>query len=240
MPRPQRPIDDRTPARRIKAIEDRLDALETGNRSGYTTVVGDLVLGPGSSLIARDTDGSVLFKVGPLSYGGVAAPLGMLVYRADATLALAVEGATNQFVAIRDRTGNIVVSDDSFSGQGLARPWIPVPFFDETTSTASTTFVTTGSARLYKQHPNVRLEYLHTTGASPGELQVVVVDAGGASTVLYTDTLTASTAARWISTPNMPMPGNFGDRLELKLQHRITSGSTAITARIMSIWATQS
>lgn len=131
-----------------------------------------------------------LFYVGP--YGPAAGDgtvqQGMTVRRFDGTAALslydAFPGATgedfDQALTWHDREGNAVVADDTNSGQGLARPYIPGALyparFADYLSTTAGTFETIYRAELPKQHPRLRVAvYAATdTAGTTGQIRCLV------------------------------------------------------------------
>jgi hypothetical protein len=165
------------------------------------------------------------------------------VVRVDGSTALKL-GQTvggSQYIALLDRQGNTVVSDDTSTGQGLARPWLPVPWQEEAaTSTSGTTFVTTSTATLYKQHPRMNLEVLVTAPASvTAEYRVLANNDGPTATLVTASAVGAVTRQRdlWDA---LDVPGVFGERVLLELQVRVAAGTGSVGAVFAAIWSRQS
>lgn len=150
---------------------------------------GGLRIRDGGGLILEDQDGTPVTYIGGLT-GGQLRPDGtpqpaFVQYRDDGTVAISVYDpvpgdAYQQFVALWDRAGNWVVTDDTASGQGIGRPYLPAPFYrarytDWPSSTAAA-FETVWRGGFYKQHPKIYMGVRHTSDASgtTGEVQVLV------------------------------------------------------------------
>lgn len=146
------------------------------------------------------------------------------------------------FTGIWDARSNIVLSDDSVAGQGIARPWIPHTFADtgeltappSTRTTTSTTDVPLVSTITYVQHPKmVMWAYVYIqTGGSTAEVKVKDITAG---TTLYTGT----SSGGYIN-PTFDIPGDFGDTHQLDITVRRASGSNAVGITVLTLHGRQS
>jgi hypothetical protein len=151
---------------------------------------GGLTIQQGGSLVLMNNAGTgEQFYVGPVLPNmpdGTGQP-GVIFRREDGSLALAMydpdtSGAFKQFLALYDRSHNVIVSDDTDSGQGLARPYVPMSGFyrakysDWTVQTTSTTFETLWRGEMIKQHPrlSVATNASMDTSGSTGEIKVLV------------------------------------------------------------------
>lgn len=171
------------------------------------------------------------------------------VFRDDGTAGLicADLGTTpghphQQAVQWFDRTGNIVIADDTTSGVGLASPWIPAGAFVDylaapTAVTASATYASIQISQYYKQHPKLVVAL------------VVRSDAGTTGNVRIVDELNnvigtpiAVPAASFFIGQIGPvaMPGGFGDSKNLFIQAQRTAGTGNIGVRGMSAYGIQS
>jgi hypothetical protein len=156
---------------RIKTLERQVDALNSA-RPLRSATIDD----PGTLKVRKN--GQDLLHVGKLpgTNGGLA---GLVVYREDGTLAFIVGAyaAGEQYAALQDRSANVIVSDDALSGEGLARPYIPIPFGDGDAShwggTSSGTFLALYTGFAYRQHPKFTgiVQVLADAGTS-GELEL--------------------------------------------------------------------
>lgn len=234
-----RPIDENWFRREIDDLKKKVEDLSRSRQLGSSTISGELRLSPGSGFSASDADGSGLMRIGQLFYEGVEnPPFGVYMSRADGSVAFEVAGAdgTRQFVALRDRSGNIIHSDDTASGVGIGRPWLPIPWFNyPTPATTSATFVTTSSAALFKQHP--KLDFAMHVSASladtAGEYRVLVdgqVAYGPVTLAAGTSTFAGDVVA---------VPGGFGDWMTVDVQVRRTAGTGEVRGTFSHLWARQ-
>jgi hypothetical protein len=148
-------------------------------------------------------------------------------------------GGVNQAWALHDNANTITNSDDAVSGQGLARPWIPMPFqvaawTEGFGKTASATFTTVCEARGYKQHP--KLVIALRTGAVAG--------VGGAWRVLVngveaaTGTIPVGSFA--IDYPMVTVPGSHMSLVSIDVQVRVTSGAGSVGAMVRDAYGRES
>jgi hypothetical protein len=150
-----------------------------------------------------------------------------------------------QYWALTDRAGTIVVSDDTVSGKGLARPWIPVAF--ERVRGADMPRVTNGSfegvweANFNRSHPLIELYTVDgcdsgTTGAA----QIVITDpVSGVRTV----------ADSWTFGPGLgrtyrgpyALPGEaYAGPVRVAVEYRRTGGTGNVYAVVMDATQRQS
>lgn len=208
----QLPADPQTMARRLAAVERELAELRAARRLEQATVgAGGLRIVNGGRL-AMDTAGGVrTVDIGAISDGRFnhadgTAQQGIFVRREDGTLALSCYsgiGDTNQAWNFYDRDGRSVFSEDTSSGSGLARPYLPVQMFpaidggwDYFPRNGTTTMTELWSGMIYKQQPRivvVAVAAMDTVGATGYiELRIngaaqgspTAIDAGGAYATL--------------------------------------------------------
>lgn len=189
------------------------------------------------------------FYVGPVTPAmpDGSAQQGWIVRREDGSTALALydpdpaSGGFFQFLALYDRAGNIVMSDDTDSGQGLARPYVPGTFHrtryaDFSVSTVSGTWETLWDTYLPKQHPRLAVGYrasMDTSGTS-GEVRVMV----------GTTQVGATTAEGFAITTRdigpAPVPGGHMETLRVEIQARRLSTSGALRVEPLYVRGVQS
>jgi hypothetical protein len=141
-----------------------------------------------------------------------------------------------QFWALTDNGGRIIASDDAKSGQGLARPYVPLPFHDATwetgfAKTSSTTWTTVAECRSPRQHPVVSMTLrAAATVGSIGQYRVVsdgqVVRSGELGNVVDSFTF--------------PVPGEHMSGLDINVDLRITSGTGSAGAMVREAHGVQS
>jgi hypothetical protein len=197
---------------------------------------GDFTIA-GGTLKVLAADGDISFWLGsitPALPDGSYQP-GFILQREDGSTAAAlydpapVPGDYHQFFALYDRAGNIIVSDDTTSGQGIARPFVGSVFYrtryaDFAVSSTAAAFETLFTAILPKQHPRLEVGYrasMDTTGTT-GEVRVMVngVQLGTTSTEGFV------VATRY--TGSLPVAGGHMATLTVEIQARRTSATGAL------------
>lgn len=226
----------------IRALTRRVQALETAAPLRNATI------SDGGQLLVRDRDGENLILIGRSDDPTLNAPDGnpqMLfqLFRSTGEVALemfdplpAVDGF-QQFLAIRDRAGNAIVSDDTTSGQGLARPFIPIPFGDyvvPTVTTTSGTFSTNHRASIYKQHPYLIVTLIvQTPSGTAGEVRVWNATAG--EQIGSTLAVASNTYQQVIIGPGV-VNGDHEAPLDIDIQARRTSGAGTVGTCVLTAW----
>ncbi|TFV91413.1 hypothetical protein [Blastococcus sp. CT_GayMR16] len=162
---------------------------------------------------------------------------GMTLRREDGTLAMALydptpdpgsPGGFKQFLAIYDRSGNIIFSDDTESGQGHARPRVPLTFYrarsNDWPQVTSTTFETVYRAKGDKQQPrlNIRVWGVNDSAGATGEVRVMVNGVqlgttGATSSAIITEFLMVGAVA-----------GSYGTNLVIEVQARMVAGAGGV------------
>lgn len=197
----------------------------------------------------EDQDGTPVTYIGGLT-GGQMRPDGtpqpaFVQYRDDGTVAISVYDpvpgdAYQQFVAIWDRSGNWVLTDDTNSGQGIGRPWLPVPFYraryTDWPASTSGTFETVWRTVVNKQHPKFFIGVAHTSDASgtTGEVRVLVdgvqLDATASVGFIVGSTLFGSD----------PIAGDHMEAVTVEVQARRTAGTGGIRCEPYTAAGTES
>lgn len=204
----------------------------------------------GTGLITYRPDGSESMVIGNEGVG-LLNPYGQQVlttdtdnrgringYRPDGTLASQIGGAANGFY---DRAGNLLLGSDDTSGQGLARPWLPLPIpVDVNTAnwpgTSATTWTNVSNANTLLQHPKVWFE---AQGWAPagvtGQFQFwfngVPVGSVWSATGGYTTTN---------QTFALPAGWTFGGNGSLQIYAQVTAGSGTVRCQVTQIYGIQS
>lgn len=240
--------DDDNLVQQLADLRRRVADLESGNRIGATSIdKGSLRVTSGQFTVG--TVPQLYF--GPVVQG-TATSTGWIFRRADATIVFALQGGSDddQYWAFYDNFENVIISDDAYRNQGLARPYIPIVFAENSTfafnvNTTSPTFVGLWNARYTKQHPRVRVECLTrpsdvttagelrlfnlTTGVQIGE--IVTVPAGVFTTyILGPDDVN----------PRAGIAGAHMSTQEIEVQARVTAGAGNIGVKIYAAYGEQS
>jgi hypothetical protein len=158
---------------------------------------------------------------------------------------LAVEGGQLVVVAVYDAAGNVVVSADAVTGQGLATPWLPVPFTSHSTTTlpvdttTSGTFIGLLSGRYLKQHARLWAQILcrASDGSTSGEVRIVKVS--DSTQIGSTGTISLGYYGLVTIGPG-DVPGGHLEEMELEVQARRTAGTGTIGVRMFGAYAQQS
>jgi hypothetical protein len=232
----------------LAELRRRIASLETA------APLRNASISDGGQLVIKGRAGQTLVLLGRSDDETLNAPDGqaqmlLQVFRTDGTKAFAmwdpapaVDGF-NQFVAMYDRAGNNIFSDDTTSGVGLAKPYLPVPFYDypavPTQTTTSATFTTLQRAAAHvKQHPRIQVGLLILTSAdTTGEVRLW--DSTNNVRIGSTLTIAANTFGANNIGPDYLL-GAHMDTLDLDIQARRTGGTGTIGVRAIGGFAVQS
>jgi hypothetical protein len=212
----------------IARMEKRIRVLETGMGIGATSVdTGELRIPNGRLIIGEDSN--VYF--GPVVVGGDTVT-GWVFRRADGTIVFELVGndENDTYFLMRDSSENIILAEDNLTNQGLARPYISVSFQEHhgkvaAISTTSATFEGTHWTRYTKQHPQLQVRVLATSGAATtGEWQVWNNSTG--TPIAGPFTIAAGFAG--VQELVGPVIGDHMSEHEIEIQARRTGGVNAI------------
>lgn len=222
---------------RLAKLERKIRALEKRKTIGRASLSpGDNITVIGGQLRVYDTLGNLIGFLGTTAGGET----GFFVQRADGTSSFYAWTSGGGFAAMFDRASNYVVTDDATSGQGLARPYVPLGSFVDnsapTRSTMSTSWTTLQTLSGYKQHPKITMQVLVQTGTgTTGDVRVV--DQNG---VQVGATQSIAAAALEYRTIQGALAGAHMLGVSLNLQARVTSGVGAIGVRGGAAWGVES
>jgi hypothetical protein len=253
-PADQLPSDITTLARKIQTLENEVRELRAARRLESATVgAGGLGIAEGGRFFMRTPDGVRMVDTGAINNGAYNNPdgsqqLANFLKRQNGQLALSVfaspgSGAT-QFWALWDDAGNIIVSDDAVTGQGLGRPYMPVemwPAFeagwDYWPRTVSATMQELWGGQIYSQQPRIAVVVRASTDTSgtTGQLQLTIngVAQGSAQNVAFSVGL--------ISLGPFSL-ADFGhmDQVAIAVTGKRTAGTGALRATVYSAYTLQS
>lgn len=206
---------------RLAALERQIKTQQTANPLQATTI-------DEGGLTILNADGQTIAQIGNFAGDGIA------IYRDDGTLALSLYSG---FVAIWDRSGNYVVTDDTVSGQGLARPYLSAGTWTDEAVTAFTTassWTTLQTVEMRKTHPKIEGQLLlrATDPNTTGEVRIQKVSDG--SQVGDAQEIGAG-ANIYVPFGPYDLPGGNLERITLNLQCRRTGGSGQVGVRGISI-----
>lgn len=222
---------------RLRNLERRLDELTTARGLEASSIgAGGLRINGGTLRIVNPDGVSVCF-FGPLGTSG-GTSRGWAFRHDDDSVAFTLQGAEgNQFWALWDKQGHIVISSDADSGEGLARPWIPLDTPHPNglghwpgTNSGSWSAIATSYPTI--QHP--RLDAIistHADDGTRGEVRVAIDGKQCGPVAKAGDMLQFSA----------PIPDYEWDkRVELEIQGRRTSGNGEIKVAVRRLVGRQS
>lgn len=238
-------------ARKFRELQQQIDELRGARRLEAASIgAGGLHVKGGTLSIEDDGSLTVIdpstgrtvtaLGTGTVPDGSGRRQMFAIFSRDDGTVALALAdlGITpghphQQALQWWDRVGNVVLADDTTSGQGIARPWLSLGQWDDgsypTQTTTSATFATLAQLGGYRQQPRLNVQCLAraSDATTAGEVRLLF----GASTVLDTKPIPAG-AFQYINFATVSLPaGNFGDPITLSIQARRTAGTGTIGVR---------
>ena len=224
---------------RIIASEEVAKFARSGFLRNASISEGGLTIKGGFLRLLGAANDRNLFYIGPIT---PALPdgtpqQGWVVRRADGTIVLlmqdafpGVDGTLNQALTWKDRAANVVFADDTDSGQGIARPYMPLPFYlarnvDWPTTTA-TSFETIYRAKVQKHNPRltVRVWGVSTVAGGVGEIRVML---NGTTQHGVTATTSNASVAEYTFGP-LPVSLTHMGSLTVEVQARLASGTGGV------------
>ncbi|MFJ3839481.1 hypothetical protein ACIPY6_28795 [Streptomyces sp. NPDC090054] len=191
-------------------------------------------------LRATTAAGVPLVETGPAPWNHIdgSTQEGIRLYREDGSLVAAVEGqpsvtgSDRQYLAIYDRGGNIVLSDD-FVGTGLARPYLPFSFgranYLSWEATSSGSYADIHLTVIEKQAPMAYLVIAHTNDVSgaTGSVRVTAngVAVGSPISTIFNVALT--------TVGPFELPGAHMATVELRVQAMRSTGTGNVRCEVI-------
>ncbi|MFI6329851.1 hypothetical protein ACIBBG_16310 [Micromonospora chersina] len=248
IPSDQRPPGEDWLVRRLVDLERQVRELQAGRRLEAATVGGGGLTIKGGTVTIRD-DGALIIKdgdqsliwLGKVPFGDGSTKPGLVAFRRTDDGGRAAMSLFDGIWAVWDRGGNIVMSTDEASGQGIARPWLPVTWagsdFTQWPGTTSGSFASVCETAVPRQQPQLFVRVRHTTDVSgtTGELRLMCNG----------DQLGATASVGFVVNVTdfgpVPLPvGSFGEVLGLSVDCRRTAGTGVVRAMVTASWTQQS
>lgn len=142
------------------------------------------------------------------------------------------QATESQYWALADNSANIIMSDDAQSGQGIARPYIPLPvtkaseLTTQVVTTSSTSFVDAYVIRTFKQHPRVAVEFaVNTPAGVTSEVRLSDATSGAASVIAGPITFGAGNGFGGLTAA---IAGAHMSEIEVQIEFRVASGAGTI------------
>lgn len=223
---------------RIKELERQVAELRAGQSLSHA------VLSKGSFEVRTDT-GQTILKVGQFQYANQTV-YGMALFRNDGSTQF--WGWDNPggggFWSFWDEAGNIIVSNDTVSGQGLATPYIPLPgvptawHASRQQSTAATTFTALWTVAGRKQHP--RLDVYLMVQCDAGVAGEVQLRDPGSGTIIDGPKPLAAGAFTYISLTGPVAGAHATTILKVDVEMRVTAGAGSVGCSLIYAQGVQS
>lgn len=239
-------------------LKQALSRAATRPQGGVTS--GDFVIEGGSMTIKGDggltlvsADGIGVFSVkGQMSEpdpDGNPQPE-VRMYRADGSVAfymwdpLPLQDNYRQFWAWYDRNGNLLLGDDTTSGRGLARPYIPYGVTNENgsdfvTPTSTASFTDAHWISGWVQNPRMKVP-MTVIAPSTGAGEVQILDDASGQVVAGPTTVPINTQIAPFYEFNVDPTFNMWEYHYFRVQTRRTSGTGNIQSRVWSAYGVQS
>lgn len=238
------PPPDRDMQQIIEDMLRRLRGLENGSQ-----LAAGVTISQGGLTVVDPNTGTTIFRLGlyPLNDGSGRKQMVLFLYRNDGSIVQAMwDGNTTdghpfqQALQWFDRNGDTVFSDDTTSGQGIARPYIPMGAFVDalvpTATTTNTTFTLLQSLVGVKQHPKVQGQILvYADSGTTGTIELVDQDGN----VLFTTNLTSGQFG-YLSYGPVALAGEHEKAISLNIQGKVLTGAGKVGARGVSALGIQS
>lgn len=228
---------------KIKKLEQRISNLETNSRIGNTSVdTGSFRVNTGeTNKFQVYVDGIKQMQIG--SEGGVP---DIRIWRPNGLTAFFMTRFANRdIIGLQDDNLHTIVGDDAVSGFGLARPFIPVPFYDDlqfapARTTTSATFTNLQWATYNIQHPWLYITSLVrcSDGTTGGE---IIVNVNGNTVLPTTTTIPVGSNALFDQFINFATYGTgYGGNVEVTIAARRTAGVGTIGVRTVYAYGRES
>ncbi|MBA8923985.1 hypothetical protein BC739_001182 [Kutzneria viridogrisea] len=189
-----------------------------------TITKGGLKLLSGAFLSMVNSTGVQVLYIGPDGAGYQ----GIVVRRRTGSLVMSVQHdntSNDDFWAMWDKAGNIVLSDDIQAGAGLARPYLDLPLYpgnvNQWCSTTSSSFASVYSGDVTVQHANWDWSFNVTDNGCSGEVRMMVDGVQLGPTFTYTQGNPTSWQLK------VAHGKAIGSTCNIQLQARRTSGTTS-------------
>lgn len=192
-----------------------------------------------------DTAGNLRIYFGPVAYGPNVT-MGWIMRRATGGTVFELGGGsdTSQFWALRDEDGNILVGDDAATGQGLARPYIPlqaVPTSWHVTrqqSTTNTGFTPLWTVSGLRQHPRLQVHLM--VQCDVGVSAEIRVNDPTTSTVIAGPLSLAAGAFTYVTLVGALPAGAYMAQFKVDVEMRVAGGAGTVGSSLIYALGVQS
>lgn len=222
---------------RIRALEQQVRDLQRGRTLNGT------VMSQGS-MDVQTPDGHTIWRVGAFEVDGNLV-YGVAGFRYNGSIAFWSFDTPSGggYTSLWDEAGNICVSTDTISGNGLATPYLPIPFVSNSTvvptdTTTSGTFATLQFAKHKLQHPKLWAFVLcrASDGSTSGEVQVLV---GGNALGAAQAIGLGEYGYKTFGPTAIPVAYTHLGAVDIEIQARRTAGAGTIGVRVVGAYGQQ-
>lgn len=214
----------------IKKLTKRVSNLETNNRAGQTSVDsgGFRINVNADNEFEIYIDGTLRFK---------ASSDDIRYFRPDGLTAFFLTEFANRYIiGFQDNSLHTVMGDDAITGFGLARPWIPIPFYDDLQfvpdrTTTSASYVNLQWAKYNVQHPFVFVQSLvrASDGTTGGD---IILKVNGTQVNTTATPIPVGSNTTFTQSINFAYYGvAHGEDVEIVVAARRTAGAGTIGVR---------
>lgn len=216
--------DDGWIARELAALREQIASVASGRSLESATVSGgQLKVTDEAELVVVDaTTGVVVLRMGRMFLDDASFGYGLTLTRSDGKVVLQNDG---RFFGIRDKSGRIIVSDDSLTGHGLATPHIDSGgLYDTNTANWLRTNLTTFTAigQKYMEFQNPRLTWQIGLFSDAGVTSQYRLMVAGLQ-VGTTQTVTGGTFSTWSSDSDLPAGIEVGQVQPVWLEAKVSA-----------------
>ncbi|MDQ1736535.1 MAG: hypothetical protein QOH56_2786 [Pseudonocardiales bacterium] len=242
-------------ARRVAELEKLVQRLMATNVLNAATIDkgGLQILNGGYFKVIDPNSGRIVAYLGQAGFNstpadGATQQMITKLSRDDGSLALSVADLNStpghtrqQFVGIWDRSGNVIVSDDTNGGAGLARPHLASSgLYSMTTSQWPTSTSATYQNLLLgfheRQNPGMTFAfYIHADAGTTGQFQLTVD-----GTVVATSPTVTDAFSVWSATYYWPAGWTFGSLPQIGVDGIRLSGAGTIAVQTLLLQGVQS
>lgn len=244
------PKDIQALAQELADLRREVAALRSSTPARNTTISGGagLTVKDGGRFTVVDPGGTVIAEFGALPQLPPRAPgqpqVGWILRRDNGEWAgycyTNVEGGVQSW-NWTDRSRNVVLADDAFSGVGLARPYIPIPVVPNSLNngqtTSSTSYTDLWRSNFIRQHPNLRVTLTYDTSDAPTTGDVRVTIDGTPVGVVKNATNGPAESTQIIDITGI---GSHVTAHDLTVQARRTAGTGTVRVLVHGLWGIQS
>lgn len=242
----QRPPGEDWLVRRVVDLERQVRELQAGRRLEAATIgAGGLTVKDGGQVVIEDTDGKRILYLGKVPFPGGSTKPGLVAFRTNADGGDVAMSLFDGIWAAWDRQGNIVMSTDEVSQQGIATPYLPMAhfgisfngeLFGQIPGTTSSSFTGILETRTPATHPRLKVQAL--VGGTDGG-----TTAEGRITVNGTSVATSGVDG-WINT-TVALPGwadtvSYLEEVDIRLEVRRTAGTGRAIGQVYACYGVQS